>query len=177
MVQLKGNQKTLLREVSEGCDCLEPTSTHCEIDKSRNRIETRTVDVFDVHSCLVESNQWKPYIGSAIRVKRYTELYCGKTKKWNSRCETGYYLYSNSIQASHANTVVRGHWGIENSNHYVRDVSLGEDASRIRTSPGIFARLRSFALNVLRMNQIKNVKAALFENALDFDGMVQLKGL
>jgi len=56
-------------------------------------------------------------------------------------------------------------------------VSLHEDASRIRTRPGIFARLRSIALNVLRANQVNNVKAALFENALDFDGLIAMRGL
>jgi hypothetical protein len=37
--------------------------------------------------------------------------------------------------------------------HYTRDVTLREDASRIRRNPGIFARLRSFAYNILRFNQ------------------------
>lgn len=45
------------------------------------------------------------------------------------------------------------HWGIENGNHYVRDVTMAEDASRIRINPGIFARFRSFAYNILRFNQ------------------------
>ena len=37
--------------------------------------------------------------------------------------------------------------------HHVRDVTLREDASRIRKNPGIFARIRSFAYNILRFNQ------------------------
>ena len=41
--------------------------------------------------------------------------------------------------------------------HYVRDGSFAEDASRIRCNPGIFARLRSFAANILRFNGIHNV--------------------
>jgi len=41
----------------------------------------------------------------------------------------------------------------ENGSHYVRDVTLREDASRIRKNPGIFARMRSFAYNILRFNQ------------------------
>ena len=35
--------------------------------------------------------------------------------------------------------------------------SFAEDASRIRCNPGIFARLRSFAANILRFNGIHNV--------------------
>jgi hypothetical protein len=48
--------------------------------------------------------------------------------------------------------VIRDHWHIENRSHYVRDGSFAEDASRIRCNPGIFARLRSFAANILRFN-------------------------
>jgi hypothetical protein len=39
---------------------------------------------------------------------------------------------------------IRGHWGIENRNHYVRDVSCEEDKCRIRNNPGIMARARSW---------------------------------
>jgi hypothetical protein len=48
-------------------------------------------------------------------------------------------------------------WDIENRCHYVRDGSFREDASRIRCNPGIFARLRSFASNILRFNGVENV--------------------
>jgi hypothetical protein len=39
----------------------------------------------------------------------------------------------------------------------VRDTRLDEDASRILRNPGIFALLRSFALNLLRFNQVDNI--------------------
>jgi len=51
----------------------------------------------------------------------------------------------------------RRHWGIENRNHYVRDVSYGENKSRIGDNPGIVAQARSFALNILRKNRVTNV--------------------
>ena len=46
----------------------------------------------------------------------------------------------------------RGHWSIENRSHYVRDVTLGEDASRIRKGcgPEIMAALRNAAIGFLR---------------------------
>lgn len=59
----------------------------------------------------------------------------------------------------------------------MRDVSLGEDASRIRVNPGIFARLRSFALNILRKNKVTNIKGTLFENALNFEKLLDYKGI
>jgi len=57
------------------------------------------------------------------------------------------------LDAAQAAEAVRQHWGIENKLHYTRDVTLCEDASRIRKNPGVFARIRSFAYNILRFNQ------------------------
>ena len=48
----------------------------------------------------------------------------------------------------------------------MRDRILGEDASRIRCHPGIFARIRSFALNILRAHGVSNVSEAIYTNAL-----------
>jgi predicted transposase YbfD/YdcC len=67
---------------------------------------------------------------------------------------------------------VRGHWGIEDRAHHVRDRILREDDSRIRTRPGVFARLRSFALNILRANGVINVSEAIYANALCLDRLL-----
>ena len=72
---------------------------------------------------------------------------------------------------------VRGHWGVENRLHHVLDVSLGEDASRIRKNPGVFAQLRHFALNLLRHNGQTNIRAALFDNALSLDRLLNYAGI
>src|SRR4051794_33301653 len=69
---------------------------------------------------------------------------------------------------------IRSHWGIENRDHHVRDVTMGEDASRIRQRPGGMARIRSAALNILRANGIQNVSQALYVNALDLDRLFAL---
>ena len=177
VVQLKDNQKNLLREVSEGCDYFAPESDFNTVEKSRNRIESRTVEVFDIRSCLIESNDWRKLISRAVRVKRHTDIFDTQTNAWKTRTETAYYLCSHRHTAEIIATVIREHWHCENRNHYVRDVSLGEDASRIRTRPGVFARLRSFSLNILRFNKVRNIKAALFENALDFRGLISMKGI
>lgn len=48
-------------------------------------------------------------------------------------------------------SLVRGHWSIENSLHYVRDVTLGEDRSRLRTgnAPQVMAALRNLAVTLM----------------------------
>ncbi|MBI2236350.1 MAG: hypothetical protein HYU60_05255, partial [Magnetospirillum sp.] len=72
---------------------------------------------------------------------------------------------------------IRAHWGIENRNHYVRDVSCDEDKSRIRDNPGIMARARSFALNIMRKNGIANVAQALWNGALSLDHILAYKAI
>jgi len=64
-----------------------------------------------------------------------------------------FYVSNTPVTAARAAEVIRAHWKIENTSHYSRDVTLGEDRSRIRTNPGVFARLRSFAFNILKANQ------------------------
>jgi hypothetical protein len=54
------------------------------------------------------------------------------------------------------------YWGVENKVHYVRDVTQGEDTSRIRTSPliQIWALARNFALNLYRNKGFQNMAQA-----------------
>jgi hypothetical protein len=61
----------------------------------------------------------------------------------------------------------RGHWTIENRSHYVRDVSLGEDASRIRkgSGPQVMAALRNLAIGLLRSTGAENIAAVMRRNA------------
>ena len=57
----------------------------------------------------------------------------------------------------------RGHWHIENRLHYVRDVTLGEDACRVRSgsAPQVLAGLRNSVIGLVRLAGGTNVAAAL----------------
>ena len=59
----------------------------------------------------------------------------------------------------------RGHWTIENRSHYVRDVSMGEDASRIRkrSGPEVMAALRNLAIGLMRSAGASNIAEAMQE--------------
>ena len=65
-----------------------------------------------------------------------------------------YYLLSKPLAAARLAQVVRSHWHIENRLHWVLDVVMDEDGSRARKDygPENLARLRRFALNLLRVN-------------------------
>jgi predicted transposase YbfD/YdcC len=58
--------------------------------------------------------------------------------------------------------LVRGHWSIENSLHYVRNVTLGEDCSRIRTgaAPQVMAAMRNVTLTLLHRNGSTQIAAS-----------------
>ena len=46
---------------------------------------------------------------------------------------------------------------------------MHEDASRVRKSPTILSILRSFALNILRFNNVSDVADALWRNAMNLN--------
>ena len=97
---------------------------------------------------------------------------------WDQRGEVAYYISSaTGLPAATWGDIIRGHWGIENRQHYVRDVSCDEDRSRIRDNPGIMARARSFALNILRHNGETNIAQALWNGALSLDTILQYKAI
>jgi hypothetical protein len=60
----------------------------------------------------------------------------------------------------------RGHWSIENKSHHVRDVTFGEDASRIRkrSGPEVMAAIRNAAIGFLRSTGATNIAEALRRN-------------
>lgn len=138
------------------------------------RHETRITEVFDAGPVLAQT-PWSGLIASIIRVERSTLMRSAKDGMWRPRAELSFYICSTPLTAKSAAEAIRGHWGIENRNHYVRDVSMLEDASRIRANPGIFARARSFALNILRANAETNIADALWCNAIDFNRLLKYR--
>ena len=69
--------------------------------------------------------------------------------------------------AERLSTWWRGQWKIESSLHWVRDVTLGEDASRIRTSdaPQNMAAIRNAIISCFRVEKIENIAATIREYA------------
>jgi hypothetical protein len=153
IVQLKDNQPALCRKVETACNHVKPLSAVQTIErKKRNRHETRTVALFDAPPAVARTERG-PHVTTIIAIERRVLTFQPATGLWNASRETAFYLSNHPIRARNAADAVRKHWGIENKQHYTRDVTLREDASRIRRNPGIFARLRSFAHNILRSNQ------------------------
>jgi predicted transposase YbfD/YdcC len=173
LVQVKRNQPTLHTTLAELCAEQSPTSCHETVDRRRHgRQEHRRVEVFDTAGQL--DTPWQELITCVARVSRLTYVKDTRSGLWPTREEVGYYACQAHRDAKTLAHAIRAHWGVENRAHYVRDVSLDEDASRIRNRPDVMARLRSFALNILRASGVENVREALQVNAISFDRLLAL---
>ena len=173
LVRVKDNQPTLHATLAGLCAEQRPFDSHETVDRGRHGCqEHRRVEVFDTASLL--DAPWQALVSCVARVSRLTYLKDTRTGLWATREEVGYYPCQIRHGAKLLGGAICSHWGIENRAHYVRDVTLGEDASRIRTRPGMIARIRSVALNVLRANGVRNVSLALYANAVSFDQLLAL---
>ena len=171
LVRVKDNQPRLRDGLVALCAERDPVDRHETVDRGRHgRQEHRRVEVFAVADRL--EPEWRREIACAARVSRLS--WCKDTRAglWRPRREVAYYVSQVRLDAGDFGRAVRAHWGIENRDHHVRDRTLGEDASRIRRRPGVFARLRSFALNILRANGVTNVSEAVYVNALSLDRLL-----
>jgi predicted transposase YbfD/YdcC len=161
VLQVKGNQKKLLEKCTSLSNTVPPHSKTTTVGKrKRGRIEKRTVTMFHINEYDL-GDTWNDSIQTLIKVERETNTFNTVEKKFFESFDTALYISTtNTLSAKKFAKVIRSHWGIENSNHYVRDVSLHEDFSRVRKNPENVATLRSFALNLLRVNGEKNISQA-----------------
>ncbi|HZC78254.1 MAG TPA: ISAs1 family transposase [Ktedonobacterales bacterium] len=111
-----------------------------------------------------------PALAQVCRIHREVEVVSG-AQAGTTREEWSYALTSlpsDQADAARLEHLWRGHWQIENGLHYVRDVTLGEDACQVRSdrAPANLAACRNAALNLLRRASVTNVAAALRRHAM-----------
>lgn len=175
IVQVKENQAVLLEDCKFTRDKMKPDAQFiAPIEKGHGRIEHRSIFIFK-EFFTTDADWW--HVKELAVVDRIRRLFVTKEKKWVEEHETSFYISTISLSAPEYMYGIRAHWGTENKNHHVKDVTLSEDASRIRKNPGNFAKLRSYALGVLRINKIKNVSAALYENVLNISTPLSYSGV
>jgi hypothetical protein len=115
-----------------------------------------------------EAVPW-PHLAQACRVeRRRTLLRHGRVLK--REVEISYAITSAPPERADATTLargLRGHWGIENRCHWVRDVTFDEDRCQVRTgaAPQAFAACRNLAVALLRRRHCQNIAAALRTHA------------
>lgn len=135
-------------------------TTATTLDKGHGRTERRTLKAT---TALNDYLNW-PGVGQVGQVES-TVTKGGKTT-------TEVRIFVTSVPRSQAEGElllhwIRGHWTIENRSHYVRDVTLGEDASRIRkgSGPEVMAAVRNATIGFLRLTGANNIAEAVRRNA------------
>lgn len=176
VVQMKDNQPTLQHDCQQTAETLRPAKVYqVPLTKSHNRIESRKAQVFTQPS-RTDADKWS-LVEAIIKVERKRQVFDTRAKCWQRSDETSFYISTTVLSAEEFCKGIRAHWGIENREHCVRDVTLGEAKSRIRTNPHIFAKLRSFALNILRANHVENVSLELFNNCMNLGNVLNYVGV
>lgn len=133
-----------------------PKSVYAHTEKNRGRIEKRTVKVYNNLKNI--DPEW---IGlkTLVAIKRKIKT---KTKQTT---ETAYFISSlpSTTSAKIFYDGIRSHWQIENSLHYVKDVTFNEDRSRIRTgnSPQNKSLIIDIIMNIFRKNNYTNMAQAI----------------
>jgi len=146
---VKGNQPRLSAELACYVDDPQATAVSATtIDRRRGRTETRTLHVTTRLSAYLARYFAFPRLRQVARLIRTVR------EKGHTRTETVYLITSltpRRADPSRLRALIRGHWSIE-SRHWVRDVTFGEDRSRLRGghAPQIMATLRTLALTLIR---------------------------
>ena len=130
------------------------------IDKGHGRRERRTLKAT---TALNEYLDW-PGVAQVGQVESEV-VKDGKTSH-----EIRYFITSVSRAVADAGQLLkwaRGHWSIENRSHYVRDVTMGEDASRVRkgSGPEVMAAIRNATIGFLRSMGATNIAETIRRNA------------
>nr|WP_293209148.1 MULTISPECIES: ISAs1 family transposase [unclassified Microcoleus] len=148
---------------------------HCHtVESGHGRTERRTVELWQTLESLTDANQWAG-LTSIIRVTSYRHLHKGQFLMIQ-KPQVRYYISSWNETVEQFARRIRDYWHVENKVHYVRDVTQGEDASRIRVQPlpNLFALARNLALNLYRDQGFDNMAQA---QRLASFGLEQLKVL
>lgn len=147
---VKGNQETLYEAVREhfSSDAVEDEwdEYECE-EKSHGRYQRRYYYTAPAPEALRSSGAWSKLTSIGLAITYRTQNADDEVEP-----ECRYYILSVPSNAERFAHATRLHWGIENSLHWVLDVSFNEDQSRIRKDHGAdnFGWLRRFAVSLLK---------------------------
>ena len=123
-LQLKRNQGTMHEDVAEYMDNPPKSAeilSHQQVDKGHGRVEKRTASICHDVDWLQERHDWPGLsaIGKVVGERRLAD--------GSEGTDTRYFLLSAEPSAERFGRLVRSHWAIENSLHWVLDVSMDED--------------------------------------------------
>lgn len=152
VLALKGNQGTLREDVEvfaaeQKANGFKDTkiTRHETVDGDHGRIETRTYTAFHDAAWLQEQHDW-PGLKGVVMVESTREI-GDKVER-----ETRFYITSLVLLAHALAPIIRSHWAVENSLHWVMDMIFRDDECRVRTdhAPANFTTIKHMAHNLIR---------------------------
>ena len=154
VLPVKKNQKSLYNEVKKLSSLPIEIDMDVTVEKSRGRIESREVKVFE-NDFYKETEElgWKN-IKYIIEVRRTVF----QKKNMKTSQEIIHYISNLEASASEFNKGIRNHW-LKESMHWIKDNVFNEDKACITTSNSAanFSILRSFALNLIRYSGFESI--------------------
>jgi len=174
LLTVKGNQPRLRRQLAR-LPWRQVETAHRSAETSHGRREIRILKVVTIAAGIEF-----PHAAQAIQITRRTRpvsARTGRRGKW--RTETVYAitdLEPHEARPDELAAWIRGHWQIENSLHWVRDVTFAEDLSQVRAGAGpqVMASLRNLVISLHRLVGATNIAAALRHHARDARRPLQL---
>jgi len=169
VLALKKNQPTLYEDVvacfaqlrvaeqlqlspsdAASCSAVAACDVYEKSEKGHGREERRTAYVMPVPENFRHREHWKDIQSICMIIGRRVE-------KGREESQTRYFISSLPPKAKPLAEAVRWHWGIENSLHWVLDMSFREDNCRIRKGFGTenMATLRRLAISLLKRESTK----------------------
>jgi len=171
VLQVKWNQWYLHHECKLIPERKTPIEKNIEEWKqARGRRERRIMEVYDRKDCdTPEADHRADVLKAVCVVTREVRVRDTKNKCYTQRNEVSYYVSDNVYTAKQFQEIIRWHRWIENEFHYVRDVSMWEDKSRMRKNADKMFRLRSWWLNIMRQHWVTNIAKEMDENHMSLE--------
>lgn len=153
LLAVKTNQPSLHAEIERffADPPAAAVDVHRDLDKGHGRIEERICRVSRQVEWMSGERRFPgeyrfPKLAAIAMIEATVET---RDKAWT---ETRYYITSRTVSAEQLADAVRAHWRIENSLHWVLDVTFREDLARVRKGHGAknMAVVRHFAVNIVR---------------------------
>ena len=186
VMTVKGNTPKLFGAI-DSLDWASVPVSHQVTGTGHGRTEKRTIQVIDAPE---QVRALLPHARQVFLIERYVTRKVRQRRK-NSRkyktvtvrsavaalCITS--LPAREAAPAHLADYVRGHWHIENKIHWVRDVTFGEDASRVRTAsrPRVMATLRNIAIGLIRRAGHTRIAATIRKIRYDPHLLLAILGL
>jgi predicted transposase YbfD/YdcC len=180
LLQVKGNQANLKQDIEDWFVHGDQQSFqnmtmdyHQTVSKTNGRVEIRRCWAISDSIAMEHIRHYQSWadLQTIVRVQRETRIGHKTTR------EIAYYITSLTNDAQKILEATRHHWAIENSFHWVLDVTFGEDLSRIRIGESAenMAVLRTIALNLLKKDNSKSsLRQKRFRAAMDNSFLWQL---